>query len=306
MDRNEAIKIVKGHYPVNKPMLNEALKFLIPELKESEDENADEKVRQALVKLVTNHSSMDLFIEYDIHLDEALSWLKKQGEHAKFRDSIQVGDKITRNQDGVLVNLSQLKRIANKVKPKFKIGDWIIDSLGNTIRVTDIKDDFYVVENLYVHNYDFDRASADLSCHLWSIQYAEPGDVLVAENGWTCIFRKLEQKTFQSYCFMASTHNFYPVGSEHTLDDRICGKMYPATKEQRDLLFQKIHEAGYVWDAEKKKLRKTVTPIFHIGDRIRYKEHKCDGVITEITDTDYICGNTKLPISTQDKLELVE
>jgi hypothetical protein len=81
MDRNEAIKIVKGYYPVNKQILNEALKFLIPELKESEDENADEKVRKALIKLVTNHASMDLFIEYDIHLDEALSWLEKQGKN---------------------------------------------------------------------------------------------------------------------------------------------------------------------------------------------------------------------------------
>ena len=30
----------------------------------------------------------------------------------------------------------------------------------------------------------------------------------------------------------------------------------PATKEQRDLLFQKMKEAGYEWDAEKKELRK--------------------------------------------------
>lgn len=30
----------------------------------------------------------------------------------------------------------------------------------------------------------------------------------------------------------------------------------PATKEQRDLLFQKMKEAGYMWDTEKKKLKK--------------------------------------------------
>jgi hypothetical protein len=30
----------------------------------------------------------------------------------------------------------------------------------------------------------------------------------------------------------------------------------PATKEQRDLLFQKMKEAGYEWDTEKKELRK--------------------------------------------------
>lgn len=45
---------------------------------ELESEDADEKIRKALIKLVTNHASMDLFIEYDIHLDEALAWLERQ------------------------------------------------------------------------------------------------------------------------------------------------------------------------------------------------------------------------------------
>ena len=30
----------------------------------------------------------------------------------------------------------------------------------------------------------------------------------------------------------------------------------PATKEQSDLLFQKMREAGYEWDTEKKELKK--------------------------------------------------
>ena len=32
--------------------------------------------------------------------------------------------------------------------------------------------------------------------------------------------------------------------------------VFPATKEQRDILFQKMKEAGYEWNAEKKELRK--------------------------------------------------
>ena len=56
------------------------VEYIFPELKESE--NIDERVRKALIKLVTNHASMDLFIEYDIHLDEALSWLEKQQKTA--------------------------------------------------------------------------------------------------------------------------------------------------------------------------------------------------------------------------------
>ena len=33
-----------------------------------------------------------------------------------------------------------------------------------------------------------------------------------------------------------------------------CSDIHPATKEQRDFLFQKIKEAGYEWDADKKEL----------------------------------------------------
>ena len=33
-------------------------------------------------------------------------------------------------------------------------------------------------------------------------------------------------------------------------------KVYPATKEQRDFLFQKMKEAGYEWDDDEKELKK--------------------------------------------------
>ena len=71
-------------------------------LKESEDE----RVRKDIVFYIAAH-----------HKDDGekarwLYWLEKQGEHANFRNKIQIGDKVTRNRDGVLVNLSQLKRVA--------------------------------------------------------------------------------------------------------------------------------------------------------------------------------------------------
>jgi hypothetical protein len=50
----------------------------------------------------------------NVMADKALAWIEKQGEHAKFLSKIQIGDKVTRNEYGVLVNLSQLARIAKK------------------------------------------------------------------------------------------------------------------------------------------------------------------------------------------------
>ena len=40
--------------------------------------------------------------------------LKKQVEHANFISKPQAGCKVKRNEDGVLVNLSKLNRVANK------------------------------------------------------------------------------------------------------------------------------------------------------------------------------------------------
>ena len=82
-----------------------------PELKESEDESMVKFIKNQLFnikKTITEN------YELDAKLTNAICWLEKQGEHAKFINGIQVGDKVTRSEYGVLVNLSQLNRVANK------------------------------------------------------------------------------------------------------------------------------------------------------------------------------------------------
>lgn len=74
-------------------------------------ETEDERIRKGLI---------DYFNDFNLPtfggLDpiKILAWLEKQGEHIKFLKSIQIGDEVTRNPDGVLVNLSQLKRVAEQ------------------------------------------------------------------------------------------------------------------------------------------------------------------------------------------------
>ena len=79
-----------------------------PELAESEDE----RIRKALIKYLD--ALDDNEIRYGVSFKDMRTWLEKQGEHANFLNKIQIGDKVTRNEDGVLVNLSQLKRVAKK------------------------------------------------------------------------------------------------------------------------------------------------------------------------------------------------
>lgn len=76
------------------------------------EESEDERIRKELIGYFTGWSDKRLFRGFKA--EQMLAWLERQGEHKKFLDSIQVGDKVTRNEDGVLVNLSQLNRVAKK------------------------------------------------------------------------------------------------------------------------------------------------------------------------------------------------
>lgn len=111
----------------------ENIDYIFPELKESEGENMKES-------LITFFRKYPYSIgDAGINPLDAIAWLEKQGEHANFLSEIQVGDKVTRNEDGVLVNLSQLNRIAKPVEkqgeqnpvifiPKFRVGDKLVST----------------------------------------------------------------------------------------------------------------------------------------------------------------------------------
>lgn len=205
------------------------------------------------------------------------------------------------------------QKSVHKVGPKFKVGDWVASDYNNVAYIESISERKYNLRCKDGYHEKISIEYIDRCWHLWSIKDAKPGDVLVAEGDviapeipefnsstFIAIYKEQNGEYFNSHCYVGLDGKFYKGQNGHVNEN-----VHPATKEQRDMLFKKMHKAGYMWNAEKKEMMKIVTPIFNIGDRIRYKGHACDGVITEITDTDYICGDTKLPISTQDKLELV-
>ena len=95
-------------YPTTKPFLSD-LQDLFPELTESEDEKILVIIKHCIESRYLHTSTIQ-----GISLKQCFAWLERQGEHANFRNKIQVGDKVTRNEAGVLVNLSQLNRVAKK------------------------------------------------------------------------------------------------------------------------------------------------------------------------------------------------
>lgn len=146
------------------------------------------------------------------------------------------------------------------VEPKFKVGDWVVKKDGTTFYGGNYAEQITIIESEEWDKRIWFSSTTWLQendIRLWTIADARDGDVLATDNGWTCIFQAFDGYGFSSYCFMDSQKWFCESESEgHTLDSRINGKIHPATKEQRGLLFAKMKEAGYEWDANKKKLRK--------------------------------------------------
>ena len=254
---------------------------------------------------------------------EIKDWLEKKGEHTNFLSKIQVGDKVTKNEDGVLVIIPKfrigdeikttneepliitkidekgywsedlficnfdeeciwdlvneqkpvewseqqgktaLEAIneekvdnANKVEPKFKVGDWIIENgLGKKpIKIVrfEKRDDGTLVwfnnsTGIYI---DY----LDNYYHLWSIDDAKAGDILITNANPFIYKGRLDPKNPDSpvaYCGIDCLGDFYYCENDDYWDD---AEVYPATEEQCNLLFKKMKEAGYEWDAENKKL----------------------------------------------------
>jgi hypothetical protein len=120
---------------------------IFPELKEPEDE----RMIQYFKDLAPFDNADELYEKYGFSHKDAIAWLEKQGEHANFLSKIQVGDKVTLNEDGVLVNLTQLNRVVNKgienaiktkqgeqkqtvIIPRFRVGDVITSTKNSALK----------------------------------------------------------------------------------------------------------------------------------------------------------------------------
>ena len=148
----------------------------------------------------------------------------------------------------------------NCVKPvdeaetKFKVGDFIVNDycMGRVIELTD---DAYLLDT--GQGIPF---SCEHNARLWDItKDAKDGDVLAAEDkGKVFLYNgKLDLRgRVCAYCGIYETHDGLrftkcAIGNYFTYKEP-----YPATKEQRSLLFQKMKESGYEWNADRKELKK--------------------------------------------------
>ena len=143
----------------------------------------------------------------------------------------------------------------DKVEPKFHEGDWVVNKLGNSWHIDSFDKKNYQVSD-GKGNYNYFPISIQDRMHLWTIQDAKDGDVLVYNNGVVEIILLFKE---WKNGYIGSADAYVHMYNNKININNWCDCSYtahPATKEQCDILFQKMKESGYEWDAEKKELNK--------------------------------------------------
>lgn len=135
----------------------------------------------------------------------------------------------------------------DEIGSKFKVGDWVVRKDGENFSNGR---KFAQITNIDKEKYWFDSGTwlEKEEIRLWTIEDAKDGDIVVDGYGNIGIFEKRWGINWHTYCYLENESRFISVGGSH---GSFCSL---ATKEQRNLFFQKMAEAGYEWDVETKKL----------------------------------------------------
>lgn len=290
MDYKEKIELARDWYNDQSTTKKEKvlLESLFPELKESDDKIFKEVFHNLIVSNDHTPSSKEIFSLYGKTKEDCLAWLEKQGEPQPYRGN---GDTMRKNlikafksvggkhwggfdvrdiihwlesKDAIeleksdetypiLSNSSNIgkneQNIAGTIETKFKVGDWVVTPYErvNQVITTNYRDEYIVLDD---GSY-FNRSECDNYRH-WTIEDAKDGDVLCYREGQWCFIYKeiISDNAFKYYALLSK--------KGITIDDEAFGILSscitPATKEQCELLFQKMKDVGYEWNADEKAL----------------------------------------------------
>ena len=272
-------------YPTTKPFISD-LQDIFPELKESRDE----RIRKSLFDYL--HTLPNHFSHNGGLVTDWIAWLEKQGEHSIYnvpsREVIlaiwDLGNEWKELTNGSISTEhgTQLDYIqkhwheseyylkekqgesesSSKVKPKFHKDEWITNG-DYTWKIVEVKPLDYILQSQDGNIVDDTISHVDEQFHPFTIEDAKDGDVLTC---YSDIKRQPIEQTgiIKQYvgrhggcsnCFEAY------IGVDwdgNIITDGYMGSsnIYPATKSQRDTLEKAMADAGYIFDFEKKELKK--------------------------------------------------
>ena len=239
-----------------KELMNKGYYVLMPEIFPELKESEDERIRKWLIDTIK--AVPDDSIEWEkIDKSNVISWLEKQGEQKSVDDLTQ--------QEAMDIAVAKCfeqneQNPVDNIEPKFHKGEWIT-SEESVWQVDEVKTENYLLIDSEGILFAEEIATIDSEFHLWTIQDAKDGDVLARNSDILsiCIFGHFDGisnkfSSFLCHCGLEGDGLAQELSINGYYDDS--QDYVPATKEQRDLLFAKMKEAGYKWDVDKKEIRK--------------------------------------------------
>lgn len=258
--------------------LQKEVEDIFPELKENEDE----RVRKEILDYFKQFDNQEL---RGVDISSWITWLEKQNKELEpcepwsdeqtrrnlmtFLNSLGATELPMSSYNRYIEYLEKQSKhtVINKNNLKIEKGKWYVCTQTFVLRgkIVIIKGQTYQAEKdnvikgedgcLFIDKHD---GKAYEYFKAWTIQDAKPGDIL-ATLDYILIFKEsTKDDGGVSYChydFTAYRPQFNWLEDKNWYFGKEA-KVYPATKEQRNLLFSKMEEAGYEWDADKKELKK--------------------------------------------------
>lgn len=186
----------------------------------------------------------------------------------------------------------------NEIKPIFNVGNWITngEEIGQVIKWNHPNCIGYKTN--YGTEAAFNKAYIS-KWHLWTIQDAKDGDVLVSQYNKPFIYNgNYNEYNVGAYCGILCDGSMF-IEANCVCQWAANKKITPATKEQRDLLFAKMKEEGYKWNAKEKRVLQLQSK-----QEWNEKDEKMLNSIIEDTALPYVVN---LPqYSTEEKIKLYE
>ena len=241
----------------NSATANVVCEEIFPELAKSEDD----RIRKEIIEYLEERQIIEKLSDTKVKKN-CLAFQAKQGElkptwseedEGVLYLTISLLDKF---KEEAYTNdcedcINWLKSI--KPQPRFKVGDWVVFNNDH--------DSIYQVEKIENYEYTLRHilgGSMPLSfshgnmIRTWTIQDVKDGDVLVYKGEIFMIKSYVLWNKIVYHCCYDGK-NLHKHSVYYSLGREDFDKVHPATKEQCDLLFQKMHEAHTVIESQNRK-----------------------------------------------------
>ena len=141
--------------------------------------------------------------------------------------------------------------IIDEIESKFYEGDYIVGEVGIVYKITEIDDMYHTTQLSSGYKQRWTIEDIESNFHKWTIQDTKVGDILtIIKDKTSFIFKGCLDKNHPNhptaFCGIDSLNNFVICNHNYWWTNH---DVRPATKEEKELFFEKLKEEGYKFNS---------------------------------------------------------